>query len=229
MSKNNWRLSPSIFNPRWYPLTLTTKHIKKIIAEYIHKENQFELIDYGCGDMPYKILFEPFVKKYSGLDIAENEMADIHIEKDGRIPIDESSADIVLSTQVLEHVENPAEYLSESFRVLKKDGLIILSTHGYWIYHPTPNDYWRWTSAGLKKIIESAGFELVYFKGIVGRPSVGILLIQDSLIFKVPKFLIPVIAFPSQIMMFIFDKILSSQRSRDKDSAIYMVAARAKK
>jgi SAM-dependent methyltransferase len=229
MSKPNWRLSPSIFNPRWYPLTLTTKHINKIIGKYIHKDKQLELIDYGCGDMPYKPLFEAVVKEYRGLDIAENDLADVHIGIDGTIPIENNSVDLVLSTQVLEHVENPAEYLSESFRILKNGGALILSTHGYWIYHPTPADYWRWTSSGLRKIIEKAGFEIDYFKGIVSRPSVGILLLQDSLIFKVPKFLIPVIAFPSQILMLILDKVLSSQNSRDKDAAIFMVVCKAKK
>ena len=167
MSNTNWRLSPSIFNARWYPLTLTANHIKTIIAKYILKNNNLELIDYGCGDMPYKSLFEPVLKKYIGLDIAENQLADINIGIDGRIPIENDSVDFVLSTQVLEHVENPDEYLAESFRILKNDGLLILSTHGYWIYHPTPADYWRWTSSGLKKIIEKAGFEIDYFKGIV--------------------------------------------------------------
>jgi hypothetical protein len=74
-----------------------------------------------------------------------------------------------------------------------------------------------------------AGFEISGFRGIVSRPSMGIQLLQDSLIFKIPKFLIPFIAFPSQILMLICDKILSSQKSRDADSGIFMTVCKAKK
>ena len=229
MIKSNWRLKPSIFNPRWYPLSLTTKHIKKIIELYFAEGKKLHIIDYGCGDMPYKELFEPVVGKYTGLDLAENPLAELHISSDGRIQIEDNYTDAVLSTQVLEHVENPTEYLSESFRILKDNGILILSTHGYWIYHPTPHDYWRWTSAGLQKIIKQAGFEVIYFKGIVSRPAFGIQLLQDSLLFKIPKFLIPVLAFPSQIFMYLFDKLLSSQKSRDQEASIFMVVGKVKK
>ena len=158
MKKTHWRLEPSIFNPRWYPLMLTTKNLKRLLSKYYHKDSPLKLVDFGCGDMPYKPLFKQFIREYIGLDIESNKLADININKEGSIPIENDSVDLVLSTQVLEHVENPSEYLSESFRILKNGGRMILSTHGYWIYHPTPNDYWRWTSSGLKKIIENSGF-----------------------------------------------------------------------
>lgn len=229
MAKSNWRVQPSIFNPRWYSLRLTTKHLKEIINLYIDKQNRFCIVDYGCGDMPYRELFESYVQKYIGLDLEENPFAEIHILPTGKINIQNNFAEVVLSTQVLEHVENPSEYLSESFRILKDEGILILSTHGYWIYHPTPNDYWRWTSSGLQKIIKQAGFEIIYFKGLVSRAAFGIQLLQDSLLFKIPKFLVPVLALPAQIFMFLFDKILSSQQSRNQDASIFIAVCKANK
>lgn len=229
MIKPNWRLKPSIFNPRWYPLTLTTRQIIKIIELYFTNSKKSHLVDFGCGDMPYKELFEPVVDKYIGLDLAYNPLAELYISPNGQIQIDDNFTDVVLSTQVLEHVENPQEYLSESFRILKDNGILVLSTHGYWIYHPTPHDYWRWTSAGLQKIIKQAGFEIIYFKGLVSRPAFGIQLLQDSLLFKIPKFLEPLLAFPFQILIFLFDKLLASQKSRDVDASIFIVVCRAKK
>lgn len=229
MAKSNWRVQPSIFNPRWYSLRLTTKHLKEIINLYIDKQNRFCIVDYGCGDMPYRELFESYVQKYIGLDLEENPFAEIHILPAGKINIENNSTEVVLSTQVLEHVENPEEYLSECFRILKDDGLLILSTHGYWMYHPTPNDYWRWTSSGLQKIIKQAGFEIVYFKGMVSRSAFGIQLLQDSVLFKIPNFIIPLLALPSQIIMLLVDRLLSTQKSRDKDSAIYITVSKVKK
>jgi len=223
------RLNPSIFDSRWLPLSKTRKHLEFIIENYLKGKGDKVLADFGCGDMPYKPILSPFVSNYIGLDLKENKLADIHISPEGKIQLEENSVDIILSTQVLEHVEDPAGYLDESFRVLKNNGQLVISTHGYWIYHPTPFDYWRWTSSGLQKVLKKAGYEIEYFKGILSRPAVGLLLIQDSLIFKIPKFLIPLIAFPFQIMMFLIDKILASQKSRDSDAAIYIAVCKAVK
>ena len=44
----------------------------------------------------------------------------------------------------------PARYLAECFRVLRPGGRLLLSTHGMFVYHPDPDDYWRWTCAGLR-------------------------------------------------------------------------------
>ena len=56
-----------------------------------------------------------------------------------------TSFDAVLSTQVLEHVADPGALPAERFRVLRPGGRLLLSTHGIFVYHPDPDDYWRWT------------------------------------------------------------------------------------
>ena len=203
------------------------KELEEITRLFLIPRKNIKLIDFGCGDMPYRELLSPHVEEYLGLDLAENPLADLHISPNGKIDVEDNSVDVVLSTQVLEHVEDPIEYLSESHRILKPGGILVLSTHGYWIYHPSPTDYWRWTASGLHKILTERGFTVRYFKGIVGRAATGLLLIQDSIIFKLPKFLVPIIAFPIQLGMFICDHIVSSQRSRNKDAAIYIVVCEA--
>jgi len=75
-----------------------------------------------------------------------------------RLPIAAYSVDLVLCTQVLEHVEDPAAAVSEMARVLKPGGSCLLTTHGTWFYHPDPEDYWRWTPAGLARLFTQAGF-----------------------------------------------------------------------
>ena len=52
---------------------------------------------------------------------------------------------------------DPALYLSECFRVLRPGGRMLLSTHGMFVYHPDPDDYWRWTCAGLQHVVERGG------------------------------------------------------------------------
>ena len=39
---------------------------------------------------------------------------------------------------------------------------MLASTHGVQVYHPSPQDYWRWTYAGLERLfVENADWESV--------------------------------------------------------------------
>lgn len=222
------RLHPTIFNSRYYYLLQLKKKVEEIIHIHIKGKKFDTIVDYGCGNVPYKPLFTPFVNRYQGADLALNKTADIHIESNGRIDLANNSTDIVLSTQVLEHVENPLAYLSEAHRILKNDGLLILTTHGYWMYHPDPTDFWRWTSAGLRKIVEESGYEIVGFSGVMGRSSMGLQLFQDGIYFKLPKVLNVLFSTFMQLPIFLFDKI-NRQSAIDKDACTYIVVAKAKK
>ena len=143
------------------------------------------VLDYGCGNMPYRPLFERISLRYVGCDLPGNELADIGMDELGSIPVDDNYADMVLSTQVLEHVLDPLRYLAECHRVLRDDGRLLLTTHGVWRYHPDPRDMWRWTSDGLRKIVEDQGFSILHFQGIMGPASTALQLWQDAVHLKV--------------------------------------------
>ncbi|WP_428328562.1 class I SAM-dependent methyltransferase [Mucilaginibacter sp.] len=222
--KGNTRLNPSIFHTRYISLTqlrdATVKEINKLTDQ---KKDQL-LVDFGCGDMPYRSIIEPLTGKYLGVDLEMNSKADHHIGFDSKTTLPDNYCDIILSNQVLEHVDTPPGYLQEALRILKPGGSMIISTHGYWFYHPTPNDYWRWTSAGLRKIIEAEGFKINSFFGIMGLAASGLQLFQDGICVKLPKFLIPPFALVMQGLIGLFNKI-NSQEQRNRDGAIYVIVA----
>lgn len=223
--KNNSRLNPSIFSARYVHLTkLRNETLKELEALTAADKNKL-LIDFGCGDMPYRSVIEPMVGKYLGVDLDMNPKAEHHIGFDSKTTLPENYADIVLSNQVLEHVDSPEGYLQEALRILKPGGTIILTTHGYWFYHPTPNDYWRWTSAGLKKIVEKEGFNITSFFGIMGLAASGLQLLQDAIGVKLPKFLLPPFALFMQTWIRVFDKI-HTQEQRNRDASLYIVIAK---
>jgi len=68
-------------------------------------------------------------KKIITLDVSdEKEMTikcDLNIDK---IPLKDSSIDIILAGELIEHIPHTLFFLSECKRVLKKDGFLILST-----------------------------------------------------------------------------------------------------
>jgi SAM-dependent methyltransferase len=220
----NDRLNPTIFHTRYVHLTqlrdATIKHIEQLTAT----DKNLLLVDFGCGDMPYRSVIEPMVGKYLGVDLEMNPKAEHHIDFDSKTTLPDNYADIILSNQVLEHVDTPSGYLKEALRILKPGGTIILTTHGYWFYHPTPNDYWRWTSAGLRKTVEAEGFNITKFHGIMGLAASGIQLFQDAICNKLPNFLKPPVAVIMQCFILLFDK-WNSQPQRDRDASLYVVLA----
>jgi SAM-dependent methyltransferase len=116
----------------------------------------YRLLDVGCGQKPYEPLFAPYVASYIGVDPVENP----HAELKGTIenlPVEDGTFDVVLCSQVLEHCDDPARAIAELHRVTAPGGRLLLSTHGVQVYHPSPVDYWRWTHAGLEKVVSGNG------------------------------------------------------------------------
>ncbi len=137
------------------------------------------ILDYGCGGSPYCSLF-PNAVRYVRADLAGTPDIDHAFRSDSRLPeLASSSLDLVLSTQVLEHVTDPAAYLAEALRLLRPGGKILLSTHGTFPDHGCPHDYWRWTADGLALTLNQAGFsEVVVTRLTCGRRAVAFMLIQ---------------------------------------------------
>lgn len=120
------------------------------------------LLDVGCGSKPYKFLFK--VQSYVGLDIDTEPVrlrgvADNYY--DGELfPYSDSSFDSLLCSQVLEHVFNPDVFLSEINRVLRLGGRVLLTVPFVWDEHEQPYDYARYSSFGLRFLLEKVASKL---------------------------------------------------------------------
>jgi SAM-dependent methyltransferase len=181
------------------------------------------VLDYGCAEKPYRGLFGEQVE-FVGADLPGNPSANVTIAPDGTLPLEDSSFDAVLSTQVLEHVADPATYLAECHRVLKPGGRLLLSTHGLMVYHPDPVDYWRWTCAGLRRQVEAAGLVVVHTEGIMGLAAVGLQFVQDAIFFRVPARIRPLLALCFQSLIALGDA-LEPRSSRAGNALVFAVVA----
>jgi SAM-dependent methyltransferase len=65
--------------------------------------------------------------------------------------------DLVICEQVLEHVVDPRTAVDTLRRLCKADGYVYVSTPFLVRLHAFPNDYWRFTPAGLRVLLESCG------------------------------------------------------------------------
>lgn len=182
-----------------------------------------KLLDFGCADVPYRHFFGADVQ-YVAADLPGNPLADVTLNPDGTLPTEDDGFDGLMSTQVLEHVTDPALYLAECFRVLRPGGRMLLSTHGVFVYHPDPQDLWRWTCEGLTKVVSDAGFEIERFEGIIGLVPTGLQLVQDGLWGRVPERGRPLFARIMQAAVGLADRA-ETQQSRDYNGQVFALVA----
>ena len=112
----------------------------------------YRVLDVGCGPKPYYPFFAERATEYVGVDVV-HPAAELRGSVEA-LPVGDGSFDIVLCTQVLEHCDDPAQAVRELYRVTAPGGRVLASTHGVQLYHPSPNDHWRWTHTGLQRLFE---------------------------------------------------------------------------
>jgi SAM-dependent methyltransferase len=121
---------------------------------HVASDAHMTILDLGCGTSPYRSLFPN--SDYRRADLKSTPNIDYSLSDPETIPT--NHFDLVLSTQVLEHVCDPEVYLSLALRSLKPGGKIVLTTHGMFEEHACPEDYYRWTALGLERLLEKSGF-----------------------------------------------------------------------
>jgi len=126
------------------PRELQNKHsyvIKRFLLtrELALKGSPKNILDVGCSDGLFLSLFNDNIEKY-GVDLIEphNEQKNINYKKHDisiGFPYENSTFDVVTSSEVIEHIADTVFFLKECFRVLKPGGRVVIST---------PNlHYWR--------------------------------------------------------------------------------------
>ncbi|MDO9215271.1 MAG: methyltransferase domain-containing protein [Methylococcales bacterium] len=151
-------LGATLDHPHYISLSL----IGNWLQDVAFSEASGVMLDYGCGGQPYKNFFMPKLSRYIGADVsaADGICLDIEIEPQQALALDGASIDTLLSTQTLEHIEDIEFYISECARLVRPDGVLILTAPMQWRHHEVPYDYWRFTRYGLISLLERHGFSI---------------------------------------------------------------------
>jgi SAM-dependent methyltransferase len=121
------------------------------------------VLDVGAGEAPYAELFahtDYVTLDWEGSLHPGARAADVTASADA-IPLPDASFDVVVLTQVLEHVRRPGSVLAEIARVLRPGGRLLATVPFVWELHEEPHDYWRFTPYALAALLEDAGLEAV--------------------------------------------------------------------
>lgn len=119
------------------------------------------VLDAGAGDGRYRVHFDraryesaDFLKvdkKYGQVDYV------CSLES---IPVEAQRFDLVLLTQVLEHLPDPLAVLKELHRVLVPGGALWLTAPLFYPEHEEPYDFYRYTQFAHRRLLEDAGFQV---------------------------------------------------------------------
>lgn len=141
-----------------HPLFLQNFYLINDIIDFLQTIPQgSKVVDIGCGTKPYARFLDKSCS-YIGVDIdAENDNVDI-VSSVYDIDLADSVADYIVSFQVMEHLEEPANMLKEAYRILKKDGMIFLTFPMSEELHEEPYDFFRYTEHGITYLLKKAGF-----------------------------------------------------------------------
>lgn len=178
--KNDWKSIEE------YVLFLKQKKAYQFVSEFCKDK---DILDFGCGSGYGANFLATLAKKVMGVDISQEVIdycSDTHhhptlsfqkIEANFSLPFADNSFDVVVSFQVIEHVSSVKKYLMELKRVVKANGLIVITTpnkrHRLLPFQkPWNTEHLReYNLKNLKIVLESI-FSEVDFKGIYGTQEV---------------------------------------------------------
>ncbi len=92
------------------------------------------IVDVGCGTGRLRPFLGDMIESYAGVDAIEYEglasgiafiRADLNRDP---IPVPDHSADVAISIETIEHLENPRAFVRELVRIAKPGGWIVVST-----------------------------------------------------------------------------------------------------
>jgi SAM-dependent methyltransferase len=101
-----------------------------------------------------------------------------------KFPIPDNTYDVVLSGQVIEHVQEIWKWMKELKRVTKINGIIFTINPVSWPYHEAPLDCWRIFPSGIEALANYCELEIV--KSHFESEELNQLLARDKNVFTIP-------------------------------------------
>jgi SAM-dependent methyltransferase len=204
-----------IYSKERRPYTTYPGQLCKYIAERYFRPGYETLLDAGCGRGEHLREFQKLGYQVKGVDLSgevKELLKDIEVEivniETEPLPYRDSSFDVVFNKSLIEHLNNPENFMREAHRVLKPGGRLITMTPDWEsIYKIFYEDYTHktpFTVNSLQDIHQIFGFKTVEVKKFRQLPVLWkypFLNIFSKIAYYLPKWNIKFIRFSKEIML----------------------------
>jgi len=121
-----------------------------------------KVLEIGPDRFPssYQQMLGRVVIQWDTLDIYDSDQLTYKCTSEYEFPIPDDTYDVVISSQVIEHVKRIWVWTAELARICKKGGLVITVNPVSWPYHEAPVDCWRAYPEGMKALYQDSGLEV---------------------------------------------------------------------
>ena len=100
--------------------------------------------------------------EWTGVDIESGPgvdvVADAH-DLESHFPA--ASFDLACAFSTFEHLARPWIVAEQLFHVVRPGGLLVVTTHQTFPYHPYPQDFFRFSTFGLCEVLKAAGWRII--------------------------------------------------------------------
>jgi SAM-dependent methyltransferase len=148
------------------------RHYQKALEQHARGR----LLDLGCGYVPYYELYRNLVQEVVCVDwensLHKNEFLDFFMDLNKPLTLESESFDTVLLTDVLEHIYQPTQLLSEIVRVLRRGGHVIIGVPFFYWLHECPFDFHRYTEFALRQMCSDLKLETKSLEAYGGAPEI---------------------------------------------------------
>jgi SAM-dependent methyltransferase len=149
------------------------KLIEDTLESIFGKDKKLTILDFGCNSGFFVEQLRKKGHETFGTDVSEESVEygsakgikKLFVVKDKeKLPFPDSSFDVVMALDVLEHIENDLEALNELKRVVKPEGSIIVAVPAFpflWgIQDEVAHHFRRYTKSSLRKLFLDAGLSI---------------------------------------------------------------------
>jgi SAM-dependent methyltransferase len=184
-------------------------------------------LNVGCGDTR----LDP---RMVNVDLAETPVVAV-LGDTLALPFADDCFPLVVSQETVEHVSDPFLAVREMARVLSPGGTLYLQAPFVIGYHPGPEDYWRFSRSGMRRLVEQAGLECLRVEQAIG-PGTGMYRITVEFFAVTASRVIPALYFPvkaaGSVLFFPlvwWNGFLSAGAQADRIPGGYFAVAKKKK
>jgi len=142
-----------------------TSNFEFFKRELAKLSKQSVLVDVGAGQSHFRRLFEPF--ETVPIDFYPYPKVAVVCDFGKGLPLKDASADILVLSNVLEHMAQPLVLLQECRRILKPGGVLLGAVPFLIEVHQRPYDFYRYTDVALEKLLQESRFSRVEVEPVV--------------------------------------------------------------